>query len=152
MREELSLEELLRKHESSLTKSLKLRLSMESCRRRRHNPRCCCSTQKKRESGNTSTQQTPKKPRHQTPTDCDRQTWVLWSGSKTIRPETLTGCWRSEEQSRRMFSRSNTKKGTKVTEVQINSSSAEIAFISRSNLQSLQSPTPPHFKKDTPET
>ena len=124
---------------------------MESCRRRRHSPRCCCSTQKKRESGHAFTPQTPKKPRHQTPTDCDGPTWVLWSRSESLRPETSSRRRRSQEQPCRMFTCPHQKKRTKITEIQVGPSSSKTAFDPRSDLQSLQSPTPPHLQKHTPK-
>ena len=122
---------------------------MESCRRRRHSPRCCCSTQKKHESGHAFTPQTPKKPRGQTHQNRDGPTWVLWSRSETLRPETPSRRRRSKEQSRRMFACPHQKKRTKITEIQVGPSSSKTTFDPRSDLQSLQPSPPSHLQKHT---
>ncbi len=56
---------------------------------------------------------------------------------------------RQKEQSRRMFSRSNTKARTKITKVSIDKKRSKTALSPRSNLQPLQSSTPPHLPINT---
>ena len=122
---------------------------MESGRRRRHSPRCCCSTQKKHEGRHTFTAKAPKKPRGQTHQNRDGPTWVLWSRSETLRPETPSRRRRSKEQSRRMFACPHQKKRTKITEIQVGPSSSKTTFDPRSDLQSLQPSPPSHLQKHT---
>ena len=65
------------------------------------------------------TPQTPKKPRGQTHQNRDGPTWVLWSRSETLRPETSSKRRRSQEQPRRMFACPHQKKRTKIPEISI---------------------------------
>ena len=122
---------------------------MESCRRRRHSPRCRCSKQKKHKSRHTFTAETSKKPGSQTHQNRDGPTWVLWSSSETLRPETPSRRRRSKEQSRRMFACPHQKKRTKITEIQVGPSSSKTAFDPRSDLQSIQLSPPSHLQKHT---
>ena len=122
---------------------------MESCSRRRHSPRCRCSKQKKHKSRHTFTAETSKKPGSQTHQNRDGPTWVLWSRSETLRPETPSRRRRSKEQSRRMFACPHQKKRTKITEIQVGPSSSKTAFDPRSDLQSLQLSPSSHLQKHT---
>ena len=122
---------------------------MESCRRRRHSPRCRCSKQKKHKNRHTFTAEASKKPRGQTHQNRDIPTWVLRSGSQTLRLETSSRRWRSKEQSRRMFACPHQKKRTKITEIQVGPSSSKTTFDPRSDLQSLQPSPPSHLQKHT---
>ena len=97
------------------------------------------------------TTETPKKPRDQAYKNCNRLTWILRSSPQTFRAETSPRCWRTKEQSRRMFTRSNTKTRTKSTKVSICEERPKVTFSPRSNLQSLQSSTPSHLKKHAPK-